>query len=108
MLQVNAFLFILIIIQVECRSNGSARQPFIMAKERDMLKDSSPSSHLVEEKIRRLPAGGEGWEKKMKRKRSVGTAFMRSVEIDGELKRPMHHKVSNESGLQSSDAHGFR
>ncbi|XP_057471533.1 uncharacterized protein LOC130760299 isoform X2 [Actinidia eriantha] len=94
--------------QVECRSNGSARQPFVMAKERDMLKDCSPSSHLVEEKIRRLPAGGEGWEKKMKRKRSVGTAFTRSVEIDGELKRPMHHKVSNESGIQSSDAHGFR
>lgn len=94
--------------QAEFRSNGLARQPLVMAKDRDMLKDISPGSDLVEEKIRRLPAGGEGWDKKMKRKRSVGTAFTRPVDSDGELKRPMHHKVSNESGLQSCDAHNFR
>ncbi|XP_028081625.1 uncharacterized protein LOC114283022 isoform X3 [Camellia sinensis] len=94
--------------QAEFRSNGLARQPLVMAKDRDMLKDISPGSDLVEEKIRRLPAGAEGWDKKMKRKRSVGTAFTRPVDSDGELKRPMHHKVSNESGLQSCDAHNFR
>ncbi|KAL6989313.1 hypothetical protein U1Q18_015061 [Sarracenia purpurea var. burkii] len=94
--------------RVECRSNGLGRQSFVMAKDRDMFKDSSPGSDIVEEKIRRLSAGGEGWDKKMKRKRSIGTVFTRPADVVGDLKRPMHHKVSNESGLQSCDAHGVR
>lgn len=77
-------------------------------KDRDMLKDGCETSDLVEEKIRRLPAGGEGWDKKMKRKRSVGTVFTRSVDSDGELRRVMHHKLNNESGLPSCDALGLR
>ncbi|GFZ06009.1 hypothetical protein Acr_18g0001790 [Actinidia rufa] len=92
--------------QVECRSNGLARQPLVMAKDRDLLKDS-PGSDLVETKICKLPTGGEGWDKKMKRKRSEGTGFLRPLDGDGELKRPMHHKGSNESCSQSGDAHGF-
>ena len=78
-----------------------------MAKDRDLLKDS-PGSDLAEEKIRKLPTGGEGWDKKMKRKRTGGTVFLRPPDGDGELKRPMHHKGSNESGSQSCDAHGLR
>ncbi|GFZ06013.1 hypothetical protein Acr_18g0001830 [Actinidia rufa] len=93
--------------QVECRSNGLARQPLVMAKDRDLLKDS-PGSDLVETKICKLPTGGEGWDKKMKRKRSEGTGFLRPLDGDGELKRPMHHKGSNESCSQSGDTHGFR
>ncbi|XP_051142771.1 uncharacterized protein LOC127259459 isoform X2 [Andrographis paniculata] len=94
--------------RAECRNNGVLRQPMMMTKERDMLKDN-PDSEMVEEKIRRLPAGGEGWEKKMKRKRSVGAVFSRSVDNDGELKRNIHHKLSSESSIQSSDStHGFR
>lgn len=66
-------------------------------------------SETGEEKIRRLPAGGESWDKKMKRKRSVGAVFPRSVDNDGELKRTMHHKLTSESSLQSSDStHSFR
>lgn len=81
-----------------------------MTKERDLPKDSNADSEIAEEKIRRLPAGGEGWDKiKMKRKRSVGGVFPRSVDNDGELKRPMHHKLTGESSLQSGDsAHSFR
>lgn len=79
-----------------------------MAKDRDLLTDSSPSSDLAEDKVRRLSAGGEGWDKKMKRKRSVGTGFTRPADIDGDLKRPLHHKISSESGLQPSDTNGFR
>ncbi|XP_057463125.1 uncharacterized protein LOC130753171 isoform X2 [Actinidia eriantha] len=93
--------------QAECRSNGLARQPLAMTKDRDLLKDS-PGSDLVEKKICKLPTGGEGWDKKMKRKRSEGTGFLRPLDGDGELKRPMHHKGSNESCSQSGDAHGFR
>ncbi|KAG8390776.1 hypothetical protein BUALT_Bualt01G0118600 [Buddleja alternifolia] len=93
----------------ECRSNGVLRQPLMGTKERDMLKDNNADSDMVDEKIRRLPAGGEGWDKKMKRRRSVGAVFPRSVESDGELKRTMHHKLTSESSLQPSDStHGFR
>ncbi|XP_044479034.1 uncharacterized protein LOC123206008, partial [Mangifera indica] len=89
------------------RSNIPARQALPMIKDRNMLKDGGETSDVVEEKIRRLPAG-EGWEKKMKRKRSVGTVLTRPAEGDGELKRVMHHKLSNESCPLSCDAQGFR
>lgn len=79
-----------------------------MMKDRDMLKDGGDTSDLVEEKIRRLPAGGEGWDKKMKRKRSVGTVFTRPMDSDGELKRVVHHKLNSEPGQPSSDAQGLR
>ena len=44
----------------------------------------------------------------MKRKRSVGNVFNRPMDNDGELKRAMHHKLNNETGLQAGDAQGFR
>ncbi|KAK4435926.1 hypothetical protein Salat_0756200 [Sesamum alatum] len=95
--------------RAECRNSGALRQPLMVSKERDQLKDTNADPDMVEEKIRRLPAGGEGWDKKMKRKRSVGAVFSRSVENDGELKRNMHHKLPSESSLQSGDStHGFR
>ena len=79
-----------------------------MGKDRDIFRDGVESSDLPEEKVRRVPAGGEGWDRKMKRKRSVGSVFARFTESDGEAKRIIHHKVSNEHGLQSYDAQGFR
>ncbi|KAL8050498.1 hypothetical protein ABFS82_06G085900 [Erythranthe guttata] len=95
--------------RTECRNIGVPRQPLMGTKERDMLKDINADSDMVEEEIRRLPAGGEGWDKKMKRKRSVGPVFPRSVDNDGDLKRNMHHKLTIESSLHSIDsAHGFR
>ncbi|GFP97273.1 hypothetical protein PHJA_001871400 [Phtheirospermum japonicum] len=94
--------------RVERRNNGVLRQPLIMSKERDMLKDNNEDSDTTEE-ILRLAAGGEGWDKKMKRKRSVGAVFSRSVDNDGELKRNMHHKLTIESTTQACDlTHGFR
>ncbi|KAK6929065.1 hypothetical protein RJ641_005270, partial [Dillenia turbinata] len=89
-------------------SNIFPRQPLVVGRDRDMLKDGVTGSDLVEEKIRRLPAGGEGWDKKMKRKRSVSAVFCRPIDSDGELKRSVHHKLGNELGLQLSDAYGFR
>lgn len=76
-------------------------------KDRDIHREGEVSN-LSEEKVRRLPAGGEGWDKKMKKKRSVGTVFTRTIDSDGEVKRMMHHKFNNEHGLQSYDAQGFR
>lgn len=85
------------------------RHSLMVTKERDLLKDNNAESDVIEEKIRRLPPGGEGWEKKMKRKRSVGAVFSRSVDNDGEMKRNVHQKLTVEASLQSSDStHGFR
>ncbi|XP_027104749.1 uncharacterized protein [Coffea arabica] len=92
--------------RAEGRSNGLPRQPLMMPK--DMVRDHNMDSHIVEEKIRRLPAGGESWDKKMKRKRSVGAVSARPNESDGEPKRTVHHKLTNESGLQPSDSQSFR
>jgi hypothetical protein len=79
-----------------------------MGKDRDIHRDGGEVSDLAEEKVRRLPAGGEGWDRKMKKKRSVGPVFTRTIDSDGEIKRVVHHKFNNEPGLQSCDAQGFR
>ncbi|XP_047979311.1 uncharacterized protein LOC125221228 [Salvia hispanica] len=95
--------------RAECRNNAVQRQPMTVTKERDFLKDNNAEPDMVEEKIRRLPAGGEGWDKKMKRKRSVGAVSSRSMDNDGELKRNMHNKLSMDSSLLPADSsHGFR
>ncbi|KAL3649735.1 hypothetical protein CASFOL_006138 [Castilleja foliolosa] len=95
--------------RVEHRSNGVLRQPLIVTEERDMLKDNSEDSDTAEKKIRRLPSVGEDWDKKMKRKRSVGAVFSRSVGNNQELKRNMHHKLTIETTMQASDlTHGCR
>ncbi|KAL8538876.1 hypothetical protein ACS0TY_000759 [Phlomoides rotata] len=94
--------------RAECRNNEVMRQTMMVTKERDNLKDINADSDMVEEKIRRLPAGGESWVKKMKRKRSVGVV-PRSVDSEGELKRNMHHKLNIESSLLPSEPiHGYR
>ncbi|GAB4855166.1 hypothetical protein Ancab_023792 [Ancistrocladus abbreviatus] len=95
-------------MRAEARGNGIPRQHLILGKDKDIIKDGSLSCDVVEEKIRRLPAGGEGWDRKMKRKRSVSNVFARLVDGDGELKRAVHGRLSSDSGPQSSDTHGFR
>ncbi|KAI3705257.1 hypothetical protein L1987_75491 [Smallanthus sonchifolius] len=94
--------------RVELRSNGLRRQPVVMAKDRDLLKENGGESDILEEKIQRLPAGGEGWDKKMKRKRSVGMASTRSMDNNGEPKRTVQDKAVSEPVLQSNDTHPYR
>ncbi|XP_027365814.1 uncharacterized protein LOC113872452 isoform X2 [Abrus precatorius] len=94
--------------RAEGLSNSLVRQPLANGKDRDNIKDGSKGCDIVEEKIRRLPAGGETWDRKMKRKRSMGTVFARSIDGEGELKKVMHLKLANEPGLHSSDAQGLR
>lgn len=84
------------------------RQPLSIGKDRDNIKDGSRGCDIGEEKIRRLPAGGETWDRKIKRKRSMGTNVARSIDGEGELKKFMHLRLANESGLQASDAQVLR
>ncbi|KAF9676557.1 hypothetical protein SADUNF_Sadunf08G0014400 [Salix dunnii] len=94
-------------LRADGRSSTAPRQPLVIGKDRDIHRDGEVSN-LTEEKVRKLPAVGEGWDKKMKKKRSVGTVFNRTIDNDGEVKRMMHHKFNNEQSLQSYDAQGFR
>ncbi|XP_024990144.1 uncharacterized protein LOC112524526 isoform X2 [Cynara cardunculus var. scolymus] len=88
--------------RAECQSNGLQRQPVAMAKDGNLLENNGGESDLFD-KIRMLAAGGEGWDKKMKRKRSVGTVFTRN-DSDGVPKRATQNKVVDERGSQPSDA----
>lgn len=83
------------------------RQTFVTGKDRDLCRVGGEVSDPLEEKIWRLPAGGEGWEKKMKRRRSIGTVFARPVEGDREVKKATH-KLKNVPSPQYSDTQALR
>ncbi|CAM8949070.1 unnamed protein product [Rhodiola kirilowii] len=91
-------------LRSEGRNNAPSRQNILLAKD----KETSTGSDIPEEKIRKRPAGGEGWDQKMKKKRSMGTVFMRSSEDETDLKRPMSQKINSGSNLQLSDAQSGR
>ncbi|OVA03569.1 hypothetical protein BVC80_1651g75 [Macleaya cordata] len=94
-------------VSSEARNNVLSRQTLMVDKERDMLKCSSGGSVQEEQKTRGMPAGGDGWDRKMKRKRSVGAVVNRAVDGDQELKRAIHQKLSNDPRSRALDSHGF-
>ncbi|GLU19187.1 hypothetical protein SLE2022_354500 [Rubroshorea leprosula] len=77
-----------------------------MGTERD--GDTLSSFNATEEKIRKLPAGSEGWDSRMKKKRSVGNVGNRVANVDRDMKRAMQQKKNAESKLRSCDSLGFR
>lgn len=77
-------------------------------KDGNTLHPVSGSSGRIEEKTRRLLAGGEGLDQKIKKKRSVGAVGSRMINSDRDMKRPTHPKLSADTKLRSCDAHGFR
>ncbi|XP_058748688.1 uncharacterized protein LOC131621678 isoform X1 [Vicia villosa] len=95
-------------IQAEGLNNSFGRQPLTIGKDKDNIKDVGKVCDGVQEKIQWLPVSGETWDRKMKRKYSMGTASARSTDGEGEPKRVMYLKQANESGLQSCDAIGLR
>ncbi|GKV34924.1 hypothetical protein SLEP1_g43257 [Rubroshorea leprosula] len=56
----------------DSRAVVNARQQKGAEKDGDTLSSINGSAVQTEEKIQRLPAGGEGWDSKMKKKRSAG------------------------------------
>ena len=92
--------------QADNRTAVTPRQQGILEKDGEVLSAVSGGSSRIEEKIRRLP--GEGWETKMKRKRSVAAVGNRVTNADRDIKRAMQPKLSSESKLRSCDTQGFR
>ncbi|XP_020581273.1 uncharacterized protein LOC110025251 isoform X2 [Phalaenopsis equestris] len=103
-------------VRSEGRSTIPARQGAAMDKDKNMFfeKDKSmlrachggPMSS--EDRIRGLPTGGDGWEKKLKRKRSVGTMGTRIPDGDRELKQTIQLRSNTESRSRPPDGNGFR
>ncbi|CAI9296229.1 unnamed protein product [Lactuca saligna] len=89
--------------QAECQINGLKKKPVAMAKDVNFLKDSDRESDQFE-KIRRLAAVEEGWDKKIKRKRSIGTILSRPIDTDEVPKRATQNRVVDERGVLQHDA----
>ena len=104
------------IFQVEGRTSVPTRQgPLVsneksspVEKEKSCTRMSATVSGLSEDKLRGLSTGGEGWEKKMKRKRSVGTMLVRGSDADRDVKSVGQHRPANEVRPRSSDGLAYR
>ncbi|KAG6483446.1 hypothetical protein ZIOFF_060093 [Zingiber officinale] len=74
-------------------------------KDRGVLKGCNVGLVISDDKMCRLPPGGDGWEKN-KRKRSVGLS--RISDGDRELKQSIQQRPKNEPRLRSSNGIVFR
>ncbi|XP_034892802.1 uncharacterized protein [Populus alba] len=95
-------------VRADGRSTMPSRQQMVTDKGGDMLQDVGAAAVRFEEKIRRLPAAGERWDTKNKKKRSVGLMSNRVINGDREQKQAMPSKMSADSKLRLCDAQGFR
>ncbi|MBA0853202.1 hypothetical protein Goshw_014739 [Gossypium schwendimanii] len=93
-------------LRADNRTAVNPRQQGTIEKDGDVPPAINGGSARIEEKFRRLP--GEGWETKIKRKRSVGAVGNRVAGGDRDIKRVIQPKLSSESKLRSCDIQGFR
>ncbi|MBA0553082.1 hypothetical protein Golob_012299 [Gossypium lobatum] len=93
-------------LRADNRTAVNPRQQGTIEKDGDVPPAINGGSARTEEKFRRLP--GEGWETKMKRKRSVAAVGNRVAGGDRDIKRVIQPKLSSESKLRSCDIQGFR
>ncbi|KAF5751613.1 hypothetical protein HS088_TW02G00628 [Tripterygium wilfordii] len=95
-------------VQTDGRSISTLRQHAVTERSGDALQDVGNGSVQLEEKIRKLPAGSEVWDAKMKKKRSVAMVTNRALNADRDIKRATDPKLSADSKLRSCDTQGFR
>ncbi|KAG8053831.1 hypothetical protein GUJ93_ZPchr0001g30177 [Zizania palustris] len=97
--------------RLEGRGNIPARQGPLadseksssLEKEKSSVRNVNAASGFSEDKLRGLSPGGEGWEKKLKRKRSVGTVLNRGNDVDRDVKPSVQHRPNNEVRIRSGD-----
>ncbi|KAI4322414.1 hypothetical protein L6164_022112 [Bauhinia variegata] len=93
-------------VRMEGKSAVTVRQH--MGTDKDGTLVSGGSSVRIEEKTRRLLAGGEGLDQKIKKKRSVGAVGNRVITGDRDVKRVTLPKMGADLKLRFYDAQGFR
>ncbi|CAL5204396.1 unnamed protein product [Lathyrus oleraceus] len=91
-------------IQAEGQNNSFSRQPLTIGKDKDNIKDVGKVCDGVQEKVQRLLVSEETWDRKMKRKHSMGTDLAGSTDGEGELKSFKYLKQASMSGLRSCDS----
>lgn len=94
--------------QTDVRAAATSRQQMVTGKDGDMWPAIGGATIKIEEKIHRLPVGGEGWDRKMKRKRSVASVGSRVMNGEQDIKQAIQQKMSAGSKLQSCDAQALR
>nr|XP_048325119.1 uncharacterized protein LOC107410028 isoform X1 [Ziziphus jujuba var. spinosa] len=95
-------------VRADSRSAAISRTQIFADKDGSSVQAVSVGSMRVEEKTRRLLAGGEGLDQRIKKKRSVGAVGNRIINVDRDAKRAVQPKMTADSKLRSCDAHGFR
>lgn len=104
------------LLQSEGRGNVSLRQGTLLDKEKNMVLDKDKNilrtcnggSVTSDDKISGFSAGGDPWDKKMKRKRSVGMMVSRTIDADRELKPIIQQRPGSEPHPRSSEGASFR
>jgi hypothetical protein len=94
--------------QEESRSAAIGRQPMLVEKDGNLIQTLGGDSVRNEEKTRRLLAGGEGLDQKIKKKRSVGTVGNRVISGERDVKRVTFPKGNADLKMRFNDAQGFR
>lgn len=94
--------------QADNRPPAISRPQILTDKDGSSAQAVSGGPMRIEEKTRRLLAGGEGLDQRIKKKRSVGAVGNRVINGDRDTKRVPHPKLTTDSKLRSCDGHGFR
>lgn len=77
-------------------------------KDGNLIQTLGGGSVRSEEKTRRLLAGGEGLDQKIKKRRSVGAVGNRIIAGERDVKRATLPKANADLKMRFSDAQGFR
>lgn len=91
----------------ESGSASIGRQQMLTEKDGNLIQTLSGGSVRTEDKTCRLPAGGEG-DKKIKKRRSVGTVGNRVITGERDVKRAPFPNGNADLKMRFNDAQGFR
>lgn len=94
--------------QEDIRPASIGRQQMLTEKDGNLIQTLGGGSIRNEEKTRRLLAGGEGLDQKIKRKRSVGTLGNRVITGERDVKRATLPKGNTDLKMRFNDAQSFR
>ncbi|KAH1220693.1 hypothetical protein GmHk_12G034271 [Glycine max] len=95
-------------VREESRSAAIGRPRIVTEKDGNPVQTLCGSSVRNEEKTRRLLAGGEGLDQKIKKRRSVGTVGNRVITGERDVKRTVLPKANADLKMRLYDAQGFR
>ncbi|XP_047157144.1 uncharacterized protein LOC124827996 [Vigna umbellata] len=95
-------------VREESRSAAIGRSRMVTEKDANLVQTLGGSSVRNEEKTRRLLAGGEGLDQKIKKKRSVGTVGNRITTTERDVKVTALPKANADLKMRLYDAQGFR